>query len=566
MNNQDPNSMDMEKRVFLVLMLSMLILLGVPYIYRQIYPAPPASQAPAVARPKPAAVRPEAEAPPQAARTTPVAATSAKPESVEIENDKLILRWSNRGVTLESALLKDMGAAGEKRTALELIPQSLPATLPRPFQLRLEDEDVDSIVSGAFYAVDTGGRQGRLRAPAEVTFRYSGSGIEAWRKIRVPASGYAIEVEVEVRESGRSLPYSVFLGPGIGASGYEVQGDFSNEQIVFESGGSVERYQKKHLDGGPQRLELSSRWVAMDSHYFSYLLMADGPKKLTLKKSDLFRNNAKAQKERVPLLSAQVGLGRAPSFRAVFAPKGLETLRQIDPGLTRLIDYGWFSLIVKPLLYALKAVYGWVGNYGWAIIILTFLINLALFPVRYKQMVSMKKMSALQPKIKSIQDKYKRLKKDDPRRQEMNAEVMAVYREHGVNPLGGCLPLLVQMPFLFAFYQMLAASFELRGAHFIWWLKDLSKPDPYYITPIVMGATWLIQTKITPGGAGTDPMQRRMMMMMPVVFTFFFLSASSGLAVYFLFSNLFGMMFQLVIQKLNPELMKPAVAGGAKKR
>jgi YidC/Oxa1 family membrane protein insertase len=158
------------------------------------------------------------------------------------------------------------------------------------------------------------------------------------------------------------------------------------------------------------------------------------------------------------------------------------------------------------------------------------------------------------------------MKSEDPRKQEMNAEMMKLYKEHGVNPLGGCLPLLVQMPFLFAFYQMLASSFELRGAPFIWWIKDLSKPDPYYITPIVMGVSWLIQTKITPGGGGTDPTQRRMMLLMPVVFTFFFLSASSGLAVYFLFSNLFGMMFQFAMQKYNPELMKPAEAGSAKKR
>jgi YidC/Oxa1 family membrane protein insertase len=169
-------------------------------------------------------------------------------------------------------------------------------------------------------------------------------------------------------------------------------------------------------------------------------------------------------------------------------------------------------------------------------------------------MASMSKMSALQPKLKSIQDKYKRMKRDDPRKQQMNTEVMALYKQHGVNPLGGCLPLLLQMPILFAFFRMLDASIELRGAPFIFWIQDLSKADPYYITPIVMGISMVAQQKMTP--ATGDPTQRKMMMFLPVVFTFFFLNFSSGLVVYFLFSNLFAMMLQLGMQKFKPELAK----------
>jgi YidC/Oxa1 family membrane protein insertase len=154
------------------------------------------------------------------------------------------------------------------------------------------------------------------------------------------------------------------------------------------------------------------------------------------------------------------------------------------------------------------------------------------------------------------------MKRDDPRRQQMNTEVMALYKEHGVNPLGGCLPLLLQMPILFAFYRMLDMSIELRGAPFIWWITDLSKHDPYFITPIVMGATMVAQQKMTP--ATGDPAQRKMMMFLPVVFTFFFLWVSSGLAIYFLFSNLFAMLFQAVLQRLRPELV-PGAAGAARR-
>jgi len=569
MNNQDPNSFDMEKRIFLVLILSLALLMVVPYVMQRFSPSPPPqTTVPAKqAERKPAAPRETpspAEQPEVAPRAEPLQPTAAPPQTVEIENSDLVLKWSNRGAVLESALLKRLGS-GSKHESLQMIPQNLPATLPRPFQLRLEDEDLDKLVTNALYSVETGGRTGRIRAPADVTFSFRTRDLEVIRKVHVPASGYIVDMQVQVRAAGKALPYSVFLGPGIGAEGYSTSGDFSSEQIAYEYGGSVERYRPGDLDEGPQRLEVPARWVALDSQYFSYLILdADGVQRMLIKKSDWIRTDKEGKEYRVPLLTAQVGLDKDQTFRSYFGPKDLEILRGVDPGLGSLIDYGWFSVLVKPLLFLLKFVYYYIGNYGWAIIILTFLINLALFPVRYKQMVSMKKMSELQPKVRSIQDRYKRLKRDDPRRQDMNAEMMALYKEHGVNPLGGCLPLVVQMPFLFAFYQMLLSSFELRGAPFMLWITDLSKSDPYYVTPLVMGATMLIQQMMTPT-PGQDPTQRRMMMILPVMFTFFFLNMSSGLTVYFLFSNVFGMMFQLALQKWSPDMVKPAVAA-AKKR
>ncbi len=570
MNNQDPNSFDMEKRIFLVLILSLALLMVVPYFMQRFSPTPPAKPAvPAKqAERKPAApteaaapaVKPEAER-----KSEPLPPTAAPPQTVEIENADLILKWNNRGAVLESALLKRLGGSGSAHDSLQLIPQNLPATLPRPFQLRLEDEDLDKIVTNALYSVEASGGTGRIRAPADVTFSFRSRDLEVIRKVHVPASGYAVDMQVQVSAAGKAVPYSVFLGPGIGGEGYSTLGDFSTEQVAYEYGGSVERYGAKALAEGPQRLEVPARWVALDSQFFSYLILDDdGVQRIVIKKSDWIRTDDKGKEYRVPLLSAQVGLDRDTTFRSYLGPKDYEVLKAVDPGLAGLVDYGWFTWLVKPLLFMLKFVYHYIGNYGWAIIILTFIINLALFPVRYKQMVSMKKMSELQPKVRSIQDRYKRLKRDDPRKQDMNAEMMALYKEHGVNPLGGCLPLLVQMPFLFAFYRMLASSFELRGAPFMLWIQDLSKHDPYYVTPIVMGVTMLLQQLMTPT-PGQDPTQRRMMLVLPVMFTFFFLNMSSGLTVYFLFSNVFGMMFQLGLQRWSPDLVKPAVAA-AKKR
>ena len=202
----------------------------------------------------------------------------------------------------------------------------------------------------------------------------------------------------------------------------------------------------------------------------------------------------------------------------------------------RAIDYGMFAWLVVPLLGALNWVNGYVGNYGWSIIVLTFLINLAIFPLRHKSVVSMKKMQELQPEIEAIQDRYGKLKATDPAKQKMNQEVMELYKQRGVNPASGCVPMLLTMPILFAFYSMLAYSIELRGAPFAFWIKDLSVYDPFYVAPILTGITMLVQQRMTPQ-TSTDPVQQKMFMLMPVIFTVMFLWAPSGLNIYWLVNN-----------------------------
>ena len=220
-----------------------------------------------------------------------------------------------------------------------------------------------------------------------------------------------------------------------------------------------------------------------------------------------------------------------------FGPKDFDQLQRSDQQLVRTINFGWFAWLVVPLLRALKWVNGFVGNYGWSIIVLTILINIAIFPLRHKSVVSMRKMQDIQPRVKAIQERYAHLKATDPARQKMNTEMMELYKTAGVNPASGCVPMLLTMPVLFAFYALLSVAIELRGAPFMLWIQDLSQHDPLYITPIIMGATMLWQQWITPA-AGMDPAQQRVMMIMPLMFTFFFLWAPSGLVVYWLFSNL----------------------------
>jgi YidC/Oxa1 family membrane protein insertase len=197
-----------------------------------------------------------------------------------------------------------------------------------------------------------------------------------------------------------------------------------------------------------------------------------------------------------------------------------------------------FALFAVPLRGALEWVHGFVGNYGWSIIVLTVLINLAMAPLRHKSVVSMRKMQEIQPQLKAIQDRYAHLKMTDPARAKMNEEVMALYREKGANPASGCLPMLLTLPVLFAFYSLLSQAIEIRGATFMGWIPDLSQRDPWYITPLLMGATMFWQQRMQPGTG--DPVQQRVLMFMPVMFTFMMLAAPSGLVIYWLVSNVWA--------------------------
>jgi YidC/Oxa1 family membrane protein insertase len=196
-----------------------------------------------------------------------------------------------------------------------------------------------------------------------------------------------------------------------------------------------------------------------------------------------------------------------------------------------------FKVIVVPLLRSLKWVNAFAGNWGWSIILLTIIINVIMLPLKHKGVVSMRKMQEIQPEVKAIQDRYSKLKATDPAKQKMNQELMALYKERGVNPASGCVPMLLPMPVLLAMWALLSTAIELRGAPFFGWIHDLSAHDPYYVAPILMGASQLWQQKLTPS-AGADPAQQKMLMFMPVMFTFMFLWAPAGLAIYYGTTNL----------------------------
>ncbi len=247
-------------------------------------------------------------------------------------------------------------------------------------------------------------------------------------------------------------------------------------------------------------------------------------------------------------------------FSGYVGSKNFKTLQNIDPILTNVVEYGWFTFASKPLFALLSWLHGIFGNWGWAIVALTLIIRAVLYPLTYKGMMSMAKMKELAPKLKEIKEKYGK----DPQR--MNAATMEMYKKHGANPLGGCLPMLLQIPVFFAIYRVLLNAVELQGAPWALWITDLSRMDQYYVLPVLMGASMYYQQRLTPNNF-TDPLQEKVFKYLPVIFTFFFITFPSGLVLYWFVNNLFSIGQQFIVntQFKNQKDAQVALSDHAKK-
>lgn len=530
----------MERRLFVAVFLSFLVV----YVYQALFippevrqpPKPPAgSAAPAPSAAPPAA--PAAGAP--AAAASPPAAAAVVSEAAErdvvLDTETVRAVFTNRGGRIKQWQLKRY-AEDETGRPVDLVPSSVPADQPLPFSLRVDEEGLTPLLNGAIYRVTQRG--------ASVTFEYEdASGLRVRKQFDVDAARYLITFTADVRRGDRVFNPYVQWGPGLGDIGATLAGGsfFTGNyvqppQAIFHDGSDVERVPATNLGEQPVA-ERTFRFAGVDDHYFLAAVVNPGPARVEYRVVTApAPNDATTQRQ----LVAHTYRFRQPpeQVRFFFGPKSFDTLKSVDGELVRAIHFGIFAWLAVPLLGALQWVYGFVGNYGWAIIILTVLINLAVFPLRHRSVVSMRKMQEIQPQVKAIQDRYAELKITDPARQKMNTEVMNLYREKGVNPASGCMPMLLILPVLFAFYAFLSVAIELRGAEFGWWIKDLSRPDPYYVTPILMAATMFWQQKITPSSA--DPTQQRIMLMMPLLFSVMFLSAPSGLVLYWFVSNLWA--------------------------
>jgi len=461
---------------------------------------------------------------------------------IVVDTGKVEATITNRGGQVLHWRLKDHH--DDKGGPVDLVPSNLAAEQGRPFSLKLPNADLSRLANNALYRVsgDADGKVNATTAAGAIVLEYEDStGFAVRKEFRFEPNSYIVVATIGVKNGGTPVPATIEWGPGLGDMGARTAGGsfFTGNYVqppsaIYNRDSKVTRIVSKE---GEPRTEHEGKFLfaGVDDHYFLATAIDLGEARVEYRPVTFTDPDGS---KRQLLAHSITPTGASRSVRFFVGPKQIETLQAagINGELAKTINFGIFTILVMPLLQALKWLFGFIGNYGWSIIILTIIINLVMFPLRHKSLVSMRKMQAIQPQVKVIQERYADLKVTDPARQKMNTEIMNLYREKGVNPASGCVPMLLTMPVLFAFYSMLSQSIELRGADFTLWIHDLSLRDPYYVTPLLMGGTMIWQQWVTPTSA--DPMQQRMMMFMPLVLTAVFLSLPSGLAIYYLVSNL----------------------------
>ncbi|MBJ6726179.1 membrane protein insertase YidC [Geomesophilobacter sediminis] len=534
----------MEKRLVIAIVLSV----GILYAYSLLFPAPKphpvapaATQQAAVTTPTTAPAAPAAGAPGVPGGVALAAVTPQGPvvaRDVTVDTDLYTATFSTQGAALKKFVLKKYtDVAGPKGKPEVLINENA----PNRFELLTDSREL-GILPNSGYAVNTDtlklsdGQQGTLEFTT-----MNPQGIVLKKVFTFSGDKYRIGFTQEVRNNGAAavagtlhLVQANRLVVDQKESRFEVHGP------VTLVGDKAESDKLDKLLKEPKAYTGNVLWSAFNDKYFMEAVIAQkgsiASVKLARPSTDELQRDIAS-----PAISVAPGQAAALNYELYLGPKDLDILKAQGNRLDEVIDYGWFAPIAKPLVAILKFLYKYTGNYGWAIIIITVVLKLLFFPLTHKSYKSMKEMQKLQPKMNELKEKYK----ND--RDAMNRAVMELYKTHKVNPMGGCLPMVVQIPVFFGLYRALMYSIELRHAPFMLWITDLSAKDPYYVTPLIMGATMFIQQKMTP--SNMDPVQAKMMLALPVVFTFMFLNFPSGLVIYWMVNNVLTIVQQAYINK-----------------
>ena len=542
----------MERRLLLVFALTFLIILASQPLLKKYgpkTPEPPKQDQNVAATPAPA---PEAMAEPPASPPVPGGKKAAAESETVVENDLYRIRFTNRGAQVKSWGLKKY--KDDKGQPLELIQKSAADKYGYPLSLWTYDETLRNRLNSALY-VQTPDAGSTLTAPTEISFEYSDGDVAVRKTFRFDHN-YVVGVETSVVQKGSTIAAFPMWPGGFGDETNAAS--FAASRVEYQNGNDVERVALKKVIGG-NTIRGPFQWAGVSDQYFAAVFLPQDPGSAALVTLRGALDNAQDAKHPNEVLGVAVGrMGGTSVERLYVGPKALDVLEAVpvaglpagaDPDLRKLVDFGWLGLIARPLFLWLKWTYNHiVPNWGWAIVIQTLIINLALLPLRISQMKSMLKMQRVAPHIKSIQEKYKKYGMRDPRKQAMNEEIAAIYKKEGVNPAGGCLPLVIQMPFLFAYYRMLGVALDLRLAHWAW-VPDLSSPDPYHVLPIAVIITMLFMQRMTPQ-AGMDPAQQKMMnLFMPVMLGFISWNLAAGLCLYWSVGNLIGIVQQTVMNR-----------------
>ena len=489
---------------------------------------------------------------------------AATEEEVSIETPLASIHLTNRGARVVSWKLKKY--LDDEGHALDLVSHAGRTLDYLPLQFLLEDPGITRHLKEALYRVAR--REGNEAGVAftEVSFTWSdGAGLAATKTLRVAHGSYLAQLHFAAEAGGVPVSPTLVWGAGFGGHNGLETGRYADLSwaVLEVSGRPIERRPLTGLKpDAPWQDEGPVSWAGVEDKYFAALFVPEVsvPGRVRFELLRLVEEGREEQH-----LSMALGLPGASRVRLFVGPKDYDILKGLGIGLEKLLNFGFFGIIALPLFYSMKFVQRYIGNYGWAIVILTVGIRILFFPIMYRGQIRMRamqeKMKRIQPKVKALRERYRKLEKKEADkgnvgarqrlRREMNEEMMQLYKEEEINPLGsmsGCLPILLQLPILYAFYTILSISIELRRAPFLLWIKDLSQKDPYYVTPIIMGGTQLVQQAMTASSI-PDPAQRRMMYIMPIMFTYIFLNFPSGLVLYWLVNNLLGIGQQYLINR-----------------
>ncbi len=549
----------MEARLLIAFVLMGLVLFVTPYIYKPATaPAPGANQA---ATSKTTDVKeaatppPAAEAPPPAPPVTAAVAEmpgqihSDKEETVVVDTDLCHVVFSNKGAVVKSWVLKNF--KDHEGKSLELVNPAALAKVPAPFAIDFRSQKPTTDPNWALFKVD--------RAGDELTFEFSDGRMDVKKVFEFGKSSYLSRVTSQVSQNGVMLPHSLMWRGGFGdetiANPAVAQHALLYDPNAQRSYGIFNNELQKKDAGtaknGPVTSSGQYTFAGIEDGYFAGIFLPTGASSIEL---TAFSDQIPRDGKDVARVGAAVGGEGSNSFELYVGPKDLEILKRVNPKLELVVDWGKFAIIAKPLFEALKWTAGLVsGNYGWAIILLTIAINMVLFPLKMTSMKSSKKMQSIQPQIAAINARYKGLSLNDPKKADQNAEIMALYKENGVNPAGGCLPMILQLPFFFAFYAVLGVAIQLRGAHWLW-VTDLSQVEslPIHVLPVILVITQFLTQRMTPS-PGMDPSQQKMMMVMPLVLGYMFYFQMSGLVIYWLTSNVVGIAQQWFLNRGTPK-------------
>jgi YidC/Oxa1 family membrane protein insertase len=574
----------MEQRFLLVFLLMAVVIFGSQLFMRKYMPQQPPSSARPAQTVQPAQAQSTQGSSPSAVNsaTSPISVTqpgSAKVGQTEsetvIENDLYRITFTNRGAQAKSWILKKY--SDDDGRPLDLVNAAASAKYGYPLSLWTYDEGLRNRLASALYATS---ETGNVNAPTDLTFEYSEAGLVVRKAFHFDHS-YVVRAETSVFLN--DAPQYAFPSWPAGFGDQTNLPAYATGQFEYQINNDTEHISAKKISSG-NTLHGTFNWVGASSSYFGAIFIPDkidNVNVVTLRNAIDVAPDPSKPTETKPGDVVGVAVGHPGEFsaRLFVGPKSLEVLESVPvpsiigdkKNLGEVLNFGWFGVIARPLFAWRFIGLRWlfdnvVHNWGWAIVIQTFIITIALLPLRIYQMKSALKMQRVQPQMKAIQEKYKKYSMRDPRKQDMQKEIGELYKREKVNPVGGCLPLIFQMPFLYAYYRMLSIAIDLRQAHWLW-IHDLSARDPYLLLPAIMVISMFAMQKMTPQ-AGVDPAQQKMMnIMMPAMMGFIFYNLAAGLNLYYAESNLIMILQQSIMNrtKLGREMQEIAAKRARKK-